>query len=625
MRILEQLSEFSKQAKKKGHVGKLIGIDLPRRDLVVKEEYEKLELEIEKARQLSRKTNKEIKVDAGGVSGSAAEDYYVVTPDGRMDRCLGVIPGFGKFLINRSKLSFVEDEAPDRNAIFEAAFNGLWSPSATNWQPMRVVEVNTGMFKKLSGFKDVSLSDSGFGLVFLRRILYESLLVDVLEPFGLHVNAKEELIDWGIYSEVFKMSLESRGRSCLACDIVEREAPVVSELLLVEMSARLNKYRKALDSPKTSQGSAELIAKEIKKIEILSAELVSGRCYPAEALIIGKAVYDHGDSLCKDFNKVVLGRASERVASPNKKVPEGDIKKIIEYSMAGLTEEDRSRFRLACFDKDGEVPNKIGQGMFYALYGDGADLTTKKGGVNGCVLEMNIRNFMRVLLDKYPDEIEGLSVEMVNTMDSKDLKKFARTVPVKEKYIGVHILERIIRDGKYTLQKGVVINEKGKPLSAMLLVRIMANLAANFGNFFLKFQNTHPYTLILFARESKNLDEMSKTFMLLGRVVSIMTLHARSMGLTGIVKTGPIDVAREKIKEILIDYMLAHPEHKQFGNDLKTGLYQPAIFYQVGLPLAGDDIVDRGEPTEHSGFEERKRDKRPPREDSINHYIPILC
>jgi hypothetical protein len=46
--------------------------------------------------------------------------------------------------------------------------------------------------------------------------------------------------------------------------------------------------------------------------------------------------------------------------------------------------------------------------------------------------------------------------------------------------------------------------------------------------------------------------------------------------------------------------------------------------FQVGMPLAGSDIIDVGTPNEHSGYEERKRDKRPPREDFTWHYLPVL-
>ncbi|MNY42219.1 hypothetical protein D3C86_1770850 [compost metagenome] len=99
---------------------------------------------------------------------------------------------------------------------------------------------------------------------------------------------------------------------------------------------------------------------------------------------------------------------------------------------------------------------------------------------------------------------------------------------------------------------------------------------------------------------------------------------ARAMGASSIIKTGPIDLARDPVSRILADNPDAQAEVAKLQPAIAAGTVLPAMTFQVGYPLAGSDIIEPGTPNEHSGYEERKRDKRPPRARFVAHYFPAL-
>jgi hypothetical protein len=99
---------------------------------------------------------------------------------------------------------------------------------------------------------------------------------------------------------------------------------------------------------------------------------------------------------------------------------------------------------------------------------------------------------------------------------------------------------------------------------------------------------------------------------------------SRAEGASSIIKTGPIDLARDPIAVILAENPDGLPHLRAWKAPLEAGRLLPAMTFQVGMPLAGSDVIDAGTPGEHTGYEERKRDKRPPREDFTWHYLPVV-
>jgi hypothetical protein len=206
------------------------------------------------------------------------------------------------------------------------------------------------------------------------------------------------------------------------------------------------------------------------------------------------------------------------------------------------------------------------------------------------------------------------------TLDDEDLKKAAKELPFLRQDLGRYMLERILRDGKYMIDGDFIVDDKGRALSVPLLVRMFKSLAATFGNFFLKFQNTHPQNAVLLA-DATGADP-HRVWRSVGKVAATLTWLSRAEGASSIIKTGPIDLARDPIGAILAENPDGLPHLKPWQDDLASRRWLPAMTFQVGLPLAGTDLIEPGTPNEHTGYEERRRDKRPPRESFEGHYFP---
>ena len=80
--------------------------------------------------------------DAAGISLTDGGDVWTVHPDGRLDRRYDRFEGFEAFLDQLAGRPKVDASRPvNREHVLEAAYDAFWSPSATNWQPTRVLEV----------------------------------------------------------------------------------------------------------------------------------------------------------------------------------------------------------------------------------------------------------------------------------------------------------------------------------------------------------------------------------------------------------------------------------------------------------------------------------------------------
>ena len=117
---------------------------------------------------------------------------------------------------------------------------------------------------------------------------------------------------------------------------------------------------------------------------------------------------------------------------------------------------------------------------------------------------------------------------------------------------------------------------------------------------------------------------MAVLVLFVNTLTAVLTFLSRAQGASSIIKSGPIDLARDPIAAILAENPddLAHL--RPWHDPLVAKTYLPAMTFQVGMPLTGSDVVEAGTPGEHTGLEERKRDKRPPREDFAWHYMPVL-
>lgn len=606
---LERLQQFCEESKKWGVVGALIGKSLSERNVVLEKQWATFNQAMEAALAQAKTTGKPVEVDGSGVSLANGGDTWVFHPDGKMERKFSLYPEFQKILPLLEKEEELDSTRKlPREEVFMAAFNALWGPSATNWQPVMLLEVDPSLQQVfIQHFRLKAKANPNLPLLLLlRREHYDSLLGDVMEAFGFAVTAKEESIDVGIYEEILKMSFRSRGlayHSGVVDDsMMEGAARLVEDDLMLKLKALKKRGETSL-----------LIAQEIKKIEITLDFLKRKKYFPDVLFQVGYPKKETG-VVFPQFDELTLARTTQRVASPKGEVSEKELKQIIDNCMNALSPKEREAVHLSHFTWHDQAVIDIGSGMFEALYGKGADPETKRGGDHGFLSGMTVRNYIACLKNHDPEILPFFSLDQLKNMPEEDLKLMARDTALKARHIGPYLLERMTLDGKYIVDpEGNVVSDRGKSVSVALMVKLLSGIAATFGNFFLKFKNTHPITLMILGKEALTLQTQNFNFKAVGKIGALLSYEVRRLGYTAITKTGPIDLAMEQIRTILVKHHEKNSSDKAIAEGLKKKEWSPAMVFQFGYPLAGSDIIELGTPEEHSGLEERKRDKRPTR------------
>jgi len=94
------------------------------------------------------------------------------------------------------------------------------------------------------------------------------------------------------------------------------------------------------------------------------------------------------------------------------------------------------------------------------------------------------------------------------------------------------------------------------------------------GKFFLKFKNTHPYLIVVFRKwhytslmtetlykYGIKLPDVGEEFIDSGFYTDHLALATRGFGLSGVAKTGPMDLAKDELTELFIDDLKDRLEH----------------------------------------------------------------
>ena len=613
---LDALHQFTEAKRRSSLTGRLLGVGLPGRDAILSEIFERFEADLEAARAEATRTGKPVSLDGSGISLTDGGDTWWVHPDGKLTREYDAFPGFGEFMAtmgDRHALDFARPVAHD--ALLRAAYNGFWSPSATNWQPVRVFELNGDSrkaFMELAGWNPEAIAIPLW--VLLRRDHYESLLGDVMEPFGLAVTAREESLDVGIFAQAAAMTARSEGLTSAEYVFPAAQLEAATRLLRAEIAQRMAKLGEpAAETP---------AAMELAKLTTLATMLDAGKYLPDSLMAIGHPVSPTGVSF-ERFGAIIDQHSTQRVASLDREFGKAETEVVWQQTIASLPPEERACVRWTFFHRDQRTPYEIGAAMFAALYGEGADPESKAGGEGGMITSATLRNYLLQIAKTDPAYIRSILDEGWESMSDAELQKATRQVAVRTQDVGRYLLERILRDGKYVAENGILQDTSGKPLSVPVLVRMGKALTSTFGNFFLKFQNTHPQNAVILANLDCGMEE-HRIFRTVGKVGVGLTYAARALGASSIIKTGPIDLAREPIARILVSNPDDDPDLAVMRDGLASGRISPAMTFQVGYPLGGSELVDAGTPNEHTGLDERKRDKRPPRDDFRRHYLPSL-
>jgi len=354
---LKELQAFCEQSKSWGIVGSLIGKSLSDRNVVLEKQWEKFNAELEEALQTAKKTGKSVEFDGSGISLANGGDIWIIHPDGKMDRRFSTYPDFPKLLAGIENEDELDLDRPlPQEELFKAAFNGLWGPSATNWQPVMVVEISEPFQEEfIKHFKLKATPNPNLPLLLLlRREHYDSLLGDVMEAFGFAVTAKEESIDVGIFEEILKMSFRAKGIGYRTANVDDAMLPGAVELVRKDLHHKL-------DGVKTLEEKSDLIEEQLKKLRVTLDFLNQGKYFPDVLFQVG---YPKGgaEEVCPDFDQLTLERTTQRVASPTGDVSEEQLKSVLDNCLNSMTPQDREAVHISHFTWNDNAVIEIGGG-----------------------------------------------------------------------------------------------------------------------------------------------------------------------------------------------------------------------------------------------------------------------
>lgn len=576
--------------------GRLVGLDLPARDALLARLFESFERDLATAQGEARRSGQPVAFEAAAISLTDGGDTCWVHPDGTLDREYSVFAGYERCLEQAAAPPPLDPSRPVHpEKLLHASYTAFWAPSATNWQPTRVLECSRAQRLALQRVLGVPLPLCELPwLITLRREHYESLLGDVLEPFGLHVTAREESIDAGIFAHTLRLAVLSGGLT-----LQERVFDSAERLRLVPL------VRDILREAQTAEACP--MASE-KALADLIGHLETGHYLPDGLFIIGHPAAPF--TPWPPLPALVTAHSTQRVASPRRRLDVPAFSHLWDVAHASLPAEERKHVRWVHFSREQKVPQQIGAAMHVALYG---------GHEKGGLLEaMTLGRYLNTLQQRQSGAWQNNLPSHWHDLPETELRSICRELPVETAWLGSHLRERLFRDGKYHNGQGQVLDERGRPLTLPLLVRLLKGLAGTFGHFFLKFQNTHPQNAVLLADTRQG--EPHVIWRSVGRLAATLTWAARAEGLSSIIKTGPIDLAGDAIAQILAANPDGCPILAGWENELEARRLYPALTFQVGYPLGLSDTVESGTGDAHSGLEERRRDKRPPRAHFSHHH-----
>jgi hypothetical protein len=453
-----------------------------------------------------------------------------------------------------------------RPLFARCAYNGLWSPSGTNWQPIRSLELLDTEVARLTG------SPSGScGLLVLARRRYQSILSDIAGLCGFEQASHAEHIDLGIWLLVAEQTACSHGWELAPTRIADSEREESTRELISILGERV----KNLSGPEGA-GAQELL----RSVQM-------GDHYPAYILLPSEGrplVVDErfpGGLRPSHFDRLVQARSTQRVASPAGELDAETLGWLFKKAQDFTPDEIRSALACPVFTRHDEFPAEVGQAMHEGIEGSGGLM--KKASLSRLKSHLC---FCREL----PDELAEWT-----QLDEQS----ARLVPT-------HICQKL-QEGGHFRQKGEhLVDHRDRPLSPVRLMKLVRMMARSFGKFFLTFQNTHPLLGVVLAPPD------DAAYRAVGRLVAHMTFLSRARGQVSIIKSGPLEIAGKAIREHLKKHVRS------------AGKAEPVVTFQVGLPLGPDEIVSKGQPDEHDGAKERLLDRRAPRAPLASHYIPVV-
>ena len=264
--------------------------------------------------------------------------------------------------------------------------------------------------------------------------------------------------------------------------------------------------------------------------------------------------YEKNDGLLEG----ILQRRTERVADPDKDIEFETLMNVLSYAQWAPNATNEQPNKIMVYKKDHPSMEKIGHLMHKSLE-------------ERMIPNINIKNFVINKKQESPDFLPDISLEDLMTMDEVSFKSYKfeeMPAPLNElPQTTAKLIERnkiIIENGKYYVK-----NNQGKKEREYTLKDLLQNdkiFTTGMGKFFLKFKNTHPYLIVVFRKwhytslmtetlykYGIKLPDVGEEFIDAGFYTDHLALAARGLGLSGVAKTGPLDLAKDELTELFIE------------------------------------------------------------------------
>ncbi len=253
----------------------------------------------------------------------------------------------------------------------------------------------------------------------------------------------------------------------------------------------------------------------------------------------------------------LLQRRTERVADMDRPLDLDTLVKLLSYAQWAPNATNEQPTQIMVYKAEHPSMERIGEIMHKALY-------------ERIVPHISIRNYIIGKKRENPNFLAELSMQELMDMPEEKFASFRfeeQPAPLHElPQTAAKLMERnkvIYDDGHYYIRKND--GSKGDEFSLAHLLRNDITFAKGMGTFFLKFKNTHPYLIVVFRKwhytslmtETLNkygvyLPDVGEEFIDAGFYTDHLALAARGLGLSGVVKTGPMDLAKDELTGLFI-------------------------------------------------------------------------
>jgi hypothetical protein len=561
-------------------------------DLFFREAHRESQRILQDARQQAIDEKREVRIDCSRLSGVNGGEWWVIDVVGRVRKQLQRFSGVERQLQANaaSNSNYKSCAAVDRARPLFAriAYNGLWSPSGTNWQPIRSIELQPQEVAAITEKPSASC-----GLLVLARRQYDSILGDIAALCGLEQTSHAEYIDLGIWLFAAQQTARSHGWEIECHPITTQSVRAATERIIRILNNRI--------SPLAEPLKAAAIA--------LRQSLEASDHYPYCILV---PLEDRPLSLDEkvpgkltesEFDRLIEARSTQRVASPEGELTLEHMVALYQSAERFIPDEALRTVSFPVFSWSDPFSESVGKAMHEAVEGPGG-LMDKANYIN-LISHLNTHPPLPVELNRWAES------------DESALEKAGQNVALPARFIPNHIRSKLLKGNVYTQQEGILYDRRKRPLTPVRFLKFTRMILASFVRFSLSFQNTHPVLGVVMTPTAPQ--DAPALYIAAGKAVAYMTFLSRAYGQVSIIKSGPPEIAADAIRGLVAQ----HASDPDIGNRAERREAEPVLTFQIGLPLGPDDLVSQGKPEEHNGLNERLLDRRASRAALYKHYIPV--